>query len=236
MTGSIAFPISWIEGFEVPAEAIAYDNEDLFNLRKRQFFFFNQYGEDLLSILDDDISRFRTFLQQDDGKIIKELIGKLNSFFGTTNASNSRLQIWTGHRYNNEPRKVLISVGTVKKSELSIGHPRLLSSMQEGIDMLPNYIRLEKKSSPNTFLKVDFDMYLLLNEAQRGVPVLFTESDLVKKVWRFIEQLQSYSSIDDEDIVDIGLMDVQNKKTIMVSLDREDNKYSSIESEKTREA
>lgn len=102
--------------------------------------------------------------------------------------------------------------------------------------MLPNYIRLEKKSSPNTFLKVDFEMYLLLNEAQRGVPVLFTESDLVKKVWRFIEQLQSYSSIDDEDIVDIGLMDVQNKKTIMVSLDREDNKYSSIESEKTREA
>lgn len=227
---------SWIGGFEVPAEAIAYDNEDLFNFRKRQFFFFNQYGEDLLSILDDDISRFRAFLQQDDGKIIKELIGKLNSFFGATNASNSRLQIWTGHRYNNEPRKVLISVGTVKKSELSVGRPSLLSSMQEGIDMLPNYIRLEKKSSPNTFLKVDFEMYLLLNETQRGVPVLFTEADLVKKVWRFIEQLQSYSSIDDEDIVDIGLMDVQNKKTIMVSLDREDNKYSSIESEKTREA
>ena len=63
-------------------------------------------------------------------------------------------------------------------------------------------------------------MYLLLNEAQRGVPVLFTESDLVKKVWRFFDQLQSYNSIDDEDIIDIGVMDVQNKKTIMVSIDR----------------
>ena len=78
-------------------------------------------------------------------------------------------------------------------------------------------------------------MYLLLNEAERGVPVLFMESDLVKKVWRFIEQLQSYSEIDDEDTVELGLMDVQNKKTIMVTIDREDGKYSSIDSERARE-
>ena len=76
----------------------------------------------------------------------------------------------------------------------------------------------------------------MLNEAERGVPVLFMESDLVKKVWRFIEQLQSYKDIDDEDSVELGLMDVQNKRTIMIDVDREDHKYSSIESERTREA
>ena len=74
-----------------------------------------------------------------------------------------------------------------------------------------------------------------MNEAERGVPVLFMESDLVKKVWRFIEQLQSYKEIDNEDTVEIGLMDVQNKRTIMVTVDREDNKYSSIDSERTKE-
>ena len=78
-------------------------------------------------------------------------------------------------------------------------------------------------------------MYLLLNEAERGVPVLFMESDLVKKVWRFIEQLQSYRDVDDEDSVELGLMDVQNKRTIMIDVDREDHKYSSIESERSRE-
>lgn len=226
---------SWIEGYAVPAEAIAYDNDDMFNLRKRQFFFFNLYGDELLKILDDDAARFQKFLEQDNGRIIKDLISKLNGFFGAVNASNTKLQIWSGHRYNNEPRKVLVSAGVIKKNEFSVGRPTLLSSMQSGIDMTSNYIRLEKKDSPNIFLKVDFEMYLLLNEAERGVPVLFMESDLVKKVWRFIEQLQSYGDIDEEDSVEIGLMDVQNKRTIMVDVDREDQKYSSIDSERARE-
>ena len=229
-------PSSWVEGYEVPAEAIAYDNETLFNLRKRQFFFFNLYGDELLTILDDDATRFQNFLNQDSGKIIKELISKLNSFFGNANGSNTKFQIWSGHRYNNEPRKVLISAGTIKKSEFSVGRPSLLKSMQAGIDMTSNYIRLEKKESPDIFLKVDYEMYLLMNEAERGVPVLFMESDLVKKVWRFIEQLQSFEEIDDEDTVEVGLLDVQNKRTVMVSVDREDKKYSGIDSERGQEA
>ena len=226
---------SWAEDYDVPAEAIAFDNEKLFNLKKRQFFFFNRYGNELLYILDDDTTRFQKFLTQENGKIIKELIFKLNSFFGTANGSTTKLQIWSGHRYNNEPRKVLISTGTIKRSEFSVGRPVLLQSMQSGIEMTSNYIRLEKKESPNIFLKIDFEMYLLLNEAEHGVPVLFMESDLVKKVWRFVEQLQSYKDIEDADSVEIGLMDVQNKKTILVDIDREDNKYSSIDSERIRE-
>lgn len=228
-------PSSWVDGYEVPAEAIAYDNDELFQLRKRQFFFFNRYGDELLKILDDDASRFQKFLEQDNGRIIKDLISKLNGFFGAINVSNTKLQIWSGHRYNNEPRKVLISAGVIKKNKLNVGRPTLLSSMQDGIDMTANYIRLEKKDSASIFLKVDFEMYLLLNEAERGVPVLFMESDLVKKVWRFIEQLQSYGDIDDEDTVEVRLMDVQNKRTIMVDIDREDHKYSSIDSERARE-
>ena len=101
--------------------------------------------------------------------------------------------------------------------------------------MTSNYIRLEKKDAPDIFLKVDYEMYLLMNEAERGVPVLFMESDLVKKVWRFIEQLQSFEEIDNEDTVDVGLLDVQNKRTVMVSVDREDKKYSGIESERGQE-
>ncbi len=226
---------SWVEGYEVPAETIAYDNDKLFDLRKRQFYFFNSHGEELLTILDDDVKKFQDFLkQEDDSKIIKDLISKLNGFFGASNASNITLRIWSGHRFNNEPRKVLISAGTIKKNDLCIGRPLLLSSMQKGIDMIANYIRLEKKDAPNIFLKIDFEMYLLLNEVERGVPVLFMESDQVKKVWRFVEQLQSSKDLDNEDIVEIGLMDVQNKRTIKVDIDREDRRYSSIESERAR--
>ena len=226
---------SWVKDYDVPAEALAVDCEEQFNLRKRQFFFFNKYGNELLVILDDDTEKFKKFLEEDDSKIIKELIEMLNDFFGSSRASSTKLQIWSGHRFNNEPRKVLISATTLKKSEFSIGRPSLLSSMQEGIDMTRNYVRLEKKDSPNIFLKIDFNMYLLLREAKRGVPVLFMESDIVKKVWRFIEQLQSCSDYGYDD-VEISLMDVQNKKTITVTVDREEKKYLSIESGKTRES
>lgn len=101
--------------------------------------------------------------------------------------------------------------------------------------MTSNYIRLEKKDAPNIFLKIDFEMYMLLSEAERGVPVLFMESDLVKKVWRFIEQLQSFKDIGEDDSVNVALLDIQNKKKISVVIDREENKYSSIDIEKAKE-
>lgn len=226
---------SWADGYEVPAEAIDCNNDELFRLRKRQFYFFNNHGDELLKIMDDDVTHFQDFLNQDDGKTIKELVRKLNTFFGAVKASNSELQIWTGHRYDSEPRKVLISLGTIKKSGLKIGRPSLLDSMQNGIDMTSSYLRLEKKDTPQVFLKIDFDMYMLLTEADRGVPVLFMESDLVKKVWRFVEQLQSFDEIDEDDTVTISLLDVQNKKKISVSVDREEHKYSAIDSERTKE-
>ena len=226
---------SWEYRYEIPAESIAYDNYDLFKLRKRQFYFFNKNGEELLKIMDDDVSRFQEFLEQDNSKMIKELVRKLNTFFGAVKASNSELQIWTGHRYDNEPRKVLISMGSIKKNDLRIGRPNLLKSMKCGIDMTASYIRLEKKDAAHIFLKIDFDMYMLLSEAERGVPVLFTESDLVKKVWRFVEQLQSFEDLDEDDTITISLLDVQNKKKVSVTIDREENKYSTIEGERAKE-
>ena len=227
---------TWVKDYEVPAEAIAYDNDELFQLRKRQFFFFNIEGDQLLKILDDEVTHFQEMLKQEDSKTIKELVLKLNKFFGSEKPSNSELQIWSGHRYDNEPRKVLISVGSIKKSDLKIGHPTLSKVMRTGIEMTSNYIRLEKKNAPNIFLKIDFDIYVLLTEADRGVPVLFMESDLVKKVWRFIEQLQSVSEIEEDDPVNISLLDVQNKKKITVKLDQEENKYSTIDGSRSQEA
>ena len=226
---------SWIDGYEVPAEAIAYDNYELFMLRKRQFFFFNRYGDELLKIMDDDVTHFQEFLNQDSGKLIKDLIRKLNTFFGSAKASNSEFQIWTGHRYDNEPRRVLISMSTIKKNNLKIGRPALLKCMQYGIDMTSSYIRLEKKDAEHIFLKIDFNMYMLLTEAERGVPVLFMESDLVKKVWRFVEQLQSFNDIDEDDTVTVSLLDIQNKKKISVVIDREEHKYSAIDCERAKE-
>lgn len=229
-------PDSWTQNYQVPAEAIAYDNAEQFRLRKRQFYFFNTHGDELLKILDDDASRFQSFLEQSDKKIIRELIRKINAFFGSAKSSDAEMQIWVGHRFDNEPRKALISIGSRKYKGFQIGRPTLQKQMRSGIEMIPNYVRFEKQGFPDIFLKIDFEMYRLLADAERGVPVLFLESDLVKKVWRFIEQLQSFDDIEDEDTVHINLLDVQNKKRIDVTIEREDKKYLSINCSKSEEA
>ena len=224
---------TWVTGYTVSPEALNPSNTELFNLRKRQFFFFNTNGEVLLSISDDTVIKFQHFLEQEDKAIIKDMIQKLNAFFGTT-ATNSELEIWASHRYNNAPRKILMSTGKMKRSDFKVGRPKLNSIMETGIKMVQNYVRIEKKDAPDVFLKVDFDMYSLLLEAERGVPVLLMESDTVKKVWRFIEQLQNEDDINDEDDISIALFDVQGKREVKVVIDRESKRYSSISVKKSQ--
>ena len=80
------------------------------------------------------------------------------------------MKIWSGHRFDNEPRKVLISIGTQKTSSFRIGRPMLPKNMQAGIEMIPNYVRLEKKDAVNIFLKIDFDMYLCFQKQNAEFP------------------------------------------------------------------
>ena len=73
---------SWVDGYEIPAEAIAYDNDELFRLRKRQFYFFNKNGEALLTIISTHLrlqvvsSHFRRWNQD-------TLFGIIRSFTTT---------------------------------------------------------------------------------------------------------------------------------------------------------
>ena len=224
---------SWIGSFTPSKESIAFDNEELFRLRKRQFYFYNNQGSDLMEILDDDESKFQQLLELEDKKVVKELIKKINAFFGSDKPSNGELQIWNGHRFNNDPRKILISTGTVKASSLQIGRPLLPPQMSSGMETFTNYIRLEKKDAPNIFLKIDFPMFCLLTQSEHGVPVLFMESNLVKKIWRFIEQLQPRSYEEDE--IDISILDIQNKNHVIVKIDLDDHKYVEIRNAKLRE-
>ncbi len=220
---------SWVEGILISSEAIDVNNVELFKLRKRQFYFFNTHGEALLSINDDDVSKFQAFLAQDNKRTIKELIRKLNAFFGVAKPG-TELEIWLGHRFNNSSRRILVSLGKLSGSQFCIGRPRLNSLMSQGIEMTQNYLRLEKLNAPSIYLKIDFSLYCLLLEAERGVPVLFMENDNVKKVWRFIEQLQTNDRLKEEDEIAVTLLDVQGKKEINVTIDRDSRKYLSIQS------
>ena len=218
---------SWTQSQFFSTEVIDSRNIDQFELRKRAFFFFNTRGSHLLEINDDDVAKYQRFIEQGDRDCIKDLIGKLNSFFGRRN--RSEIEMWNGHRFNNSPRKMLISAGKLKSAQLSIGRPIVIETMREGIQTYINYIILQRKDT-SIFLKIDYELYCLLLEAERGVPMLLIkDNEITKRVWRFIEQLQQESDIDGNGDITLTILDIDNKVELSVEIDRNDKKYLSID-------
>jgi hypothetical protein len=103
--------------------------------------------------------------------------------------------------------------------------------MQNGIDARYNYILLRRSDNFDVFLRIDLEMFSLFAEAERGVPMLYIESPAVKRVWRFIEQLQGANENPDDEL-SITLLDVDDKKELCVTIDMEDKRYTSIEQRK----
>jgi len=123
---------------------------------------------------------------------------------------------------------VLVSTGSIKAKKFVVGRPKLLPAMQAGIDMSENYLRFSLKDNTSVFLKIDFAMFSFLSAAERGVPVLYMESVMTKRVWRFVERLQQFVEQDDDDTVEVALFDIQNKAEYKVEIDLEEKKYTAI--------
>ena len=217
---------TWIDASVYSKESLLPTNEGQFKLRKRQFFFFNTQGDDLLKIASDDVSQYQQFLARDDKDKLKEIVQKLNSLFGSNEGQRS-LRIWSSHRFNHKPRKMLISTGTISRGRFEIQTPKLLPEMNKGITYEAPYVRMCLKNNATIGIKVDFDIYHMLLCNERGLPSLLLESEEVKRIWRFMDLLRSGSE-DDEEEKEIIISDLQSNKKATVSIDTDENKYISI--------
>lgn len=116
----------------------------------------------------------------------------------------------------------------MKAKKFVVGRPKLLPSMQAGIDMAENYLRFSPKDCSSVFLKIDFAMFSFLSAAERGVPVLYMESVMTKRVWRFIERLQQCVEQSGDDTVEVSLFDIQKRSEYKVEVDLDEKKYTAI--------
>jgi hypothetical protein len=222
---------TWSKGYPAPFNSIEPNDLEAFNKRKREFFFFNKNGAEYIKVNDDIASRFEDFLKENDKNMRKQIVRKLDCFFQTEPSND--LQIWSGHRYSNEPRKILFSIGSLSDSKFQIGRPTLQKDMAQGFSIVSNYVRFERKISDkeNIYLKIDYGMFELLTQAENGVPVFFMDSDLVKKVWRFVEQLQSMKNLSGEERIWYTIQDVETNERVHIEVDREDKQYLKVEVE-----
>ena len=217
----------WLPDAAEPNSAIDMSSQKEFNRRKRAFYFFHKDGDRLLeNRTRNSVASFEQFLELPEKKQLKEILTHLRSFIGdkgTTDTSDT-FPVWRGFRFDNSPRRMIISIGSVPRSRFSIVKPRLLSSMEQAFSSPINYVLL-KESLSGRCLKIDFAMFKLLEYADQKVPVwALEENNNSKKIWRFMDDLTPQTEDDDEHKV--VLYDLKRNEKIAVDI--EEHRYVNI--------
>ena len=223
-------PDDWLPDAAEPISAVDMTSPREFNRRKRAFYFFHKDGEKLLeNRTRNSVAGFESFLESTEKKQLKDILMRLRSFIGdkgTADASDV-FPVWRGFRFDNSPRRMIISMGNVPRSRFTIVKPRLLPSMEAAFSAPINYVLL-KETQSGKCLKIDFAMFKLLEYADQKVPVwALEENNNSKKIWRFMDDLIPQTDRDDDEHR-VVLCDLKRKEKIVVDVDTADHRYVSI--------
>jgi hypothetical protein len=177
---------------------------------KRQFFFENQQGEQLLQVLPKDRQSFRELLEaaQDAPDLARrKLLGALARFAHQTGLagrasqrpgtlSTTDLYLWSGLRYDTDrPPTVLVAGAKVAGKELAIQLPELLPAayyLLAGEDYRPDHLRLAWGTPPteqSPALRVDLDLWRDLESVRRGLPAERRPEQANRRIERFLAAL-----------------------------------------------
>lgn len=224
-------PDDWLQAASESTSAVDPAKIDEFNRRKRAFYFFHKEGDALLETRSRGaISDFEEFLLKPEKKQLKDCLAWLRAFLGdrTDSDGTDSFPIWRGFRFDNGPRRIILSMGVVPRSRFKILRPRLLPTMGGAFSAPMNYVILLEEDSGKK-LKIDFSMYKLLQCSGQKVPVwALEENNEAKKVWRFMEDISP--QIHDEDERKILICDLKKKEKISVDVSLDEHRYLDISS------
>ena len=223
-------PADWLPDVAEPNSAVDMTSPKEFNRRKRAFYFFHKDGDKLLeNRTRNSVAGFESFLESPEKKQLKDILMRLRSFIGDKGSADASdaFTVWRGFRFDNSPRRMIISIGSVPRSRFTIVKPRLLSSMERAFSAPINYVLLKENQSGKC-LKIDFAMFKLLEYADQRVPVwAIEENNNSKKIWRFMDDLVPQTDSDDDEHR-VVLYDLKRKEKIVVDVDTTDHRYVNI--------
>jgi hypothetical protein len=222
----------WVKHWHSETNALPLTDVRSFTARKRAFYLCHTNGSDLLKISGTDAEAFLELLELPDRECIRAIIRLINVFFGIRDETEA-LRIWMSHRYNQQPRTVLCSSSRVQRKDLEIARPLLSTRMKAAFDVATDHVVLRLKSESSYALRMDYEMFQLLNQSQKGAPTLFIENAATRRLWRFMEQLAGRSGEPDDE-VRVTVQDTVSSKIISFTVDRTAGTYLSVELEDRR--
>jgi hypothetical protein len=227
LVNGVYAPGTWISNFNAESNMIEPGNYAKYESRKRAFFFFNVEGSKLIDIADDDESEFFKFIEKQEREAIRQVISQLNLFFSNEKSADS-LYAWQSLRYDHSPRKVLYSSTEYERIDFEIVKPKLHRIMGQGFTPRIDHVLFRLKDKPTVALKIDYGMFEVLANAKRGVPMMYLESSLTRRIWQFIENLDREAKRDE---VSITIYDTQTKEKCVIEVDKRAKQYIGLKQE-----
>lgn len=204
-----------------------------FERRKRAFYFYHENGDALLSLVGDDEQAFKAFLAEtDQRKALREILRKLTAFFGRSTDSE-RLPVWQSHRYDQSAQRILYAVQYRHRRDFELLRPTLAKQMADAFALADDHRVLRLTRNPQASLRIDYGLFRLLHQAERGLPALLLQPDATRRIWQFLEQLTDGTvPVDDE--VTAQILDPMTGEHLEVTVDPQTKTYISIKDKEGR--
>lgn len=200
-----------------------------FERRKRAFYFFHEHGDTLLTLIGDDEQAFHTLLTQTDSrrsKALREIIRKLAAFFGRQTDSE-RLPVWQSHRYDQSAQRILYAVQHRERRDFELLSPILIGHMADAFRIADDHRVLRLIHNPQASLRIDYGLFRLLHQAERGLPALLLQPEATRRIWQFLEQLTDEMMPTDDEIT-AQIFDPMTGEHLEVTIDLQTKTYITI--------
>lgn len=165
---------------------------ECFKSIKRQYYFENSNGEDLLGLQPEEVfnclNLFTNFNSK-KRKIKEGIIQSINKLFLPSLDDRKQLHIWTTHRYDmSQEATVAISSRAVDSSDLEIYMPRPADWLK-GLEYVPDHIILRPKGKDAPELIMDIDFLRTLDAVENGYPTGLLAPQYEQAAAMFLQKL-----------------------------------------------
>lgn len=104
----------------------------------------------------------------------------------------TRLYLWIGHRFQEQPSHGHVSNQSLSESDLELSLPRLPARVAEAFDYQPDHLLLEypQRSGRTVRLRVDYPLFVALEKLRQGLPRQLLPDRELNRLDAFLEQLR----------------------------------------------
>lgn len=223
-------PDEWAHAWAREEHALTATQAKEMAMRRRRFYFFCNSGESLLRIAYGMDAEFDAFLRLSEREAIRALLGAMNAAFGISEEKDS-LRVWKCHRFDHSVERGLCSTTQLSRNLFEIARPRLRPPMSDAFEITEDHVLLRLKSDHTAHLRIDFPLFVLLQQAQQGLPILSLGNELTRRLWQFMERLAGQRTDGPDGEAEVVIRDVHTSTCMRVTVDLEHNKYLAIEEE-----